>query len=86
MGTVWVWHDKCESDTATLCKSNGKDTFQNLSGRAWQGNNLGAAWARHPMCGSALTSNCTSSSEVDPSPQYSTKSLRLRKFFVVGYN
>jgi hypothetical protein len=24
---AWAWHDKCESDTATLCKSNGKDTF-----------------------------------------------------------
>ena len=30
--TVWsergmgmAWHGKCESDTATLCKSNGKD-------------------------------------------------------------
>ena len=22
-----AWHDKCESDTATLCKSNGKGTF-----------------------------------------------------------
>jgi hypothetical protein len=24
---AWVWHGKCESDTAALCKSNGKDTF-----------------------------------------------------------
>jgi hypothetical protein len=22
-----VWHGKCESDTAALCKSNGKDTL-----------------------------------------------------------
>jgi len=22
-----AWHGKCESDTAALCKSNGKDTF-----------------------------------------------------------
>jgi len=27
MGATWAWHDKCESDTAALCKSNGKDTF-----------------------------------------------------------
>jgi len=26
-GAAWAWHDKCESDTATLCKSNGKDKF-----------------------------------------------------------
>ena len=25
--TAWAWHGKCESDTAALCKSNGKDTF-----------------------------------------------------------
>ena len=25
--TVWAWHGKCESDTAVLCKSNGKDTL-----------------------------------------------------------
>jgi len=24
---LWVWHGKCESDMAALCKSNGKDTF-----------------------------------------------------------
>ena len=26
-GAAWAWHGKCESDTAVLCKSNGKDTF-----------------------------------------------------------
>ena len=26
-GMVRAWHGKCESDTAALCKSNGKDTF-----------------------------------------------------------
>ena len=26
-GTAWAWHGKCESDTAALCKSNGKDAF-----------------------------------------------------------
>ena len=24
---AWAWRGKCESDTAALCKSNGKDTF-----------------------------------------------------------
>jgi hypothetical protein len=27
MGAAWAWHDKCESDTAALFKSNGKDAF-----------------------------------------------------------
>ena len=27
MGAAWAWHGKCESDTAALWKSNGKDTF-----------------------------------------------------------
>jgi len=27
MGVAWAWHYKCESDTASLCKSNGKDKF-----------------------------------------------------------
>jgi hypothetical protein len=27
IGTTWALHGKCESDMATLCKSNGKDTF-----------------------------------------------------------
>ena len=27
MGVAWAWDVKCESDTAALCKSNGKDTF-----------------------------------------------------------
>ena len=27
MGATWARHGKCESDTAVLCKSNGKDTF-----------------------------------------------------------
>ena len=35
-------HDKCESDTAALCKSNGRDTLT-LSGVAWQGNGMGTA-------------------------------------------
>jgi len=26
-GMGMAWHGKCESDTATLCKSNGKDNF-----------------------------------------------------------
>ena len=43
IGTAWVWHDKCESDKAALCKSNGKDTFYTLGGTAWQGNGMGTA-------------------------------------------
>ena len=35
MGAAWAWHGKCESDTAALCKSNGKDTFLTLGGTAW---------------------------------------------------
>jgi len=27
MGMAGAWHGKGESDTAALCKSNGKDTF-----------------------------------------------------------
>jgi len=27
MGAARAWHGKCETDTAALCKSNGKDTF-----------------------------------------------------------
>jgi len=34
---------KCESDTAALCKSNGKDTFLTLRGTAWQRNGMGTA-------------------------------------------
>ena len=51
---AWARHGKCESDTAALCKSNGKDTFSTLSGMAWQGNGMGAAWERHVMCESAF--------------------------------
>ena len=39
--TAWSEHGTCESDTAALCKSGGKDTFKTLSG---------IAWARHAMC------------------------------------
>ena len=41
---AWARHGKCESDTAALCKSNGKDTFQTLSGKAWQGNGMGTTY------------------------------------------
>jgi hypothetical protein len=27
MGAAWAWHGKCASDTAALCKSNGKYIF-----------------------------------------------------------
>jgi hypothetical protein len=45
MGASCAWHGKYESDTAALCKSNGKNTFLSLSS---------TAWARHAMCESAL--------------------------------
>jgi len=40
---AWAPHGKCESDTAKLCKSNGKDTFWTLSGTAWWGSGMGMA-------------------------------------------
>jgi len=51
---TWVWHGKCESDTAAMCKSNGKYTFSTPSGTARQGNGMGATWEGHAMCESAL--------------------------------
>jgi len=45
-GMVRAGHGKCESDTATLCKSNGKDAFYTLSG---------TAWAQHALCESAFS-------------------------------
>ena len=48
-------HGKCESDTAALCKSNGKNTFQTLSGTACQGNGMGMACY---VCESAFTRCC----------------------------
>jgi hypothetical protein len=38
MGTARARHDMCESNTAALCKSNGKDTTETLCGTAWHGN------------------------------------------------
>jgi hypothetical protein len=35
--TAWSWHGMCESNTAELCKSNGKDTIQTVSGTVWKG-------------------------------------------------
>jgi hypothetical protein len=43
MGATWA----CESDTAALCKSNGK-----THSKPWHGR--GTAWARHAMCESAF--------------------------------
>jgi hypothetical protein len=39
-----------ESNTAAICKSDGKETIQTLSGTAWQGNSMGTTWERHGMC------------------------------------
>ena len=59
---LWPWEErhgqgisKYESDTAALCKSNGKDTFSTLSGTAWQRYGMGATWERHGMWESALS-------------------------------
>ena len=41
---AWAWHGKCESETAALCKLNGKDTLYTFSGTAWQGNGMGTAF------------------------------------------
>jgi len=38
MGAAWAWHGKCESDTAAMCKSNGKDTFKPLA--SWHGRGM----------------------------------------------
>jgi hypothetical protein len=35
-GMAGKQHDMCESNTAALCKSYGKDTISTLSGTAWQ--------------------------------------------------
>jgi len=40
MSATWAWRGKCESDTVALCKSNGEDTFQTLSGTAWHGHGM----------------------------------------------
>jgi hypothetical protein len=53
-GMARARHGMCESNTTALCKSNGKDTIEKLSGTAWQGNGMGTAWARHGMCGLAF--------------------------------
>jgi len=36
---AWAWHGKCESDTAALCKSNGKDILN----PCMAGNGMGTA-------------------------------------------
>jgi hypothetical protein len=46
-GMAQVRHGMCESNTVTLCKSNGKDTIYTLSGTAWQGNGMGTVWEWH---------------------------------------
>jgi hypothetical protein len=43
-------HDMCESNTAALCKSKGKDTIYTLSGTAWQGNGMVCVNQTRPHC------------------------------------
>jgi hypothetical protein len=47
---AWAQYGMCESNTAVLCKSNGKDTTQTLNGTALQVNGIGTAWERQGMC------------------------------------
>ena len=63
-GMVGAWHGKCETDTAALCKSDGKDKFQTLSSTAWQGHGMCAAWERHAVCESGLTETVTAGRKV----------------------
>jgi len=47
MGMGMAWHGKCESDTAALCKSNGKENILNpypngMAGK-WHGRCMGTA-------------------------------------------
>jgi len=42
MGVAWARHGKCESDTAALCKSYGKDTWHGMAGE-WHGRGMGMA-------------------------------------------
>jgi hypothetical protein len=59
-GMAWVHHGMCESNTATLCKSNEKDTIYTLSG---------TTWARHGMCELAFTALLTYLPSVCREPQ-----------------
>ena len=73
--TAWSEHGKCESDTAALCKSNGKDILYSKPLAA--GHGRGTAWAWHAMCESAFIFN-TLSSKVRPAsvcPQKKKKKL-----------
>jgi hypothetical protein len=49
-GMARARHGMCESNTAALCKPNGKDAIQPLSGTAWQGKGMVVTWERHGMC------------------------------------
>ena len=46
----WHGHGMGESDTAVVCKSNGKTHSKTLAAR----HGRGTAWARHAMCESAF--------------------------------
>jgi hypothetical protein len=37
-------HGMCESNTAALCKSNGKDKIETLNSTAWQGKGMETTW------------------------------------------
>src|SRR5215510_13882169 len=49
-GTTWERNGMCESNTAALCKSNGKVTILTLSRTAWQGNGMVCVNQTLPHC------------------------------------
>jgi hypothetical protein len=53
-------HGMCESNTAALRNSNGKDIIYTLGRTAWQGNVMRTAWERHGMCESNTAALCNS--------------------------
>jgi hypothetical protein len=48
-GMAQAKHGRCESNTATLCTSNGKDTIYTLIATAWAQDGNGMAGERHGM-------------------------------------
>jgi hypothetical protein len=69
-GMARARHGMCESHTAVLCKSNGKDPIETLNGTAWE---------RHGMCELALkrprrkiTTHCKLSAWVQNEQSFTT--------------